>query len=441
MRLAIASDLHLGDTAGRLVRHVGKTWEPGPAYPRFREFAGADNDYLVLLGDIFDLSVADFDGAYGAAEAFFQAVRRDGIARQVLYVPGNHDFSVWNLLSQEINVIKQVEKGDPIKTRMAKPGVLLEAPAPGQRELTLSDANPKPDTGRYGGLFLDHLATDGRDDGGAPLTFNIAFPNLYFVPADGSPVLMTHGHFFEGYWSLVGEFALAVAGADLRVDRPGMLDIEEWCRINCPLNELASASLGQTGPLVKVIHRVQKEVEGNRTPHTRRYVRRAFGYLRAELGGNPLTRMLIGIALRFLERFVIGKLSRRRNARDEGPAFFRRPDVRERIGQYLRACRYEMATLPVLAGRPAPDTLLCGHTHHPLGPEADERIPLADGSNLRVLNAGAWLPPTKDHAPFPGAVFRYRSGEGFSYFGPPPSREPVTGEDVDAGLAPRGGFV
>jgi UDP-2,3-diacylglucosamine pyrophosphatase LpxH len=438
MRLAIASDLHLGDTTGRLVRQVGDGWEPGPAYPQFREFAGADNDYLVLLGDIFDLSVSDFDGAYGAAEAFFRAVHRDGVARQVIYVPGNHDFSVWNLLSQEINVIKQVEDDDPIKTRMAKPGVLLEAPAPGQRELTLADANPDPVTGRYGGLFLDHLATDGDNGAGVPLTFNVAFPNLYFVPAEGPPVLMTHGHFFERYWSLVGEFALAVAGPDLKVERPGRLDIEEWCRVNCPLNELASASLGQTGPLVDVIHRVQKEVNHGRTPHTRRYVRRTAGFLRAELGGGPLTRLLIGFALKLLERFAIRKLTRRTSARGHGSRFFRQPDVQARIAQYLDACRFEMASLPVLAGRPAPQTLLCGHTHHAIGPDAAERVPLAGGASIRVLNAGAWLPPDDARDPFPGAVFRYRSGEGFTYFGPPAPPEAANGAGGDAGMSDAG---
>jgi len=230
MRLAIASDLHLGDTLSRLVRQVDDGWQVGPAYPGFREAVGIGNDYLVLLGDVIDLSVAAFDASYGAARTFFRAVREDGLARQVIYVPGNHDFSVWNLLAQEINVIKQVRDGDPIKDSLAKPGVLREAPAAGQLELRLGDSLPNDRTGRYGGLFLDDLARDPGTGEDAPdsqvLPFAVAFPNLYFVPAEGPTVLMTHGHFFERYWSLLGEFALAVAGPDMRLARAVRLDIE-----------------------------------------------------------------------------------------------------------------------------------------------------------------------------------------------------------------------
>lgn len=50
-------------------------------------------DYLVLLGDIIDLSVASYEDAYRDARAFFAALQRDGLAREVVYVPGNHDFA------------------------------------------------------------------------------------------------------------------------------------------------------------------------------------------------------------------------------------------------------------------------------------------------------------------------------------------------------------
>ena len=41
---------------------------------------------------MFDFSIADYADAYAAARAFFMRVRDDGIAREVIYVPGNHDW-------------------------------------------------------------------------------------------------------------------------------------------------------------------------------------------------------------------------------------------------------------------------------------------------------------------------------------------------------------
>jgi 3',5'-cyclic AMP phosphodiesterase CpdA len=95
MRIAVLSDTHFGDDFCTLVRPGpdGGPAEPGPGYAVLRRAVGPV-DYLVLLGDILDLSVASDEDAYGAAKAFFTALQRDGLARELVYVPGNHDFDI-----------------------------------------------------------------------------------------------------------------------------------------------------------------------------------------------------------------------------------------------------------------------------------------------------------------------------------------------------------
>jgi hypothetical protein len=69
MRLAVVSDTHFGDDLCALVRPRpgGGTPEPGPAYAALRAAVG-QVDYLVLLGDIIDLSVRECRGGREAAQ-------------------------------------------------------------------------------------------------------------------------------------------------------------------------------------------------------------------------------------------------------------------------------------------------------------------------------------------------------------------------------------
>jgi hypothetical protein len=69
MRLAVVSDTHFGDDLCTLVRPRpgGGTPEPGPGYAALRDAVG-QVDYLVLLGDIIDLSVSGYEDAYRDAK-------------------------------------------------------------------------------------------------------------------------------------------------------------------------------------------------------------------------------------------------------------------------------------------------------------------------------------------------------------------------------------
>ena len=116
---------------------------PGPGYAALRDAVG-QVDYLVLLGDIIDLSVAGCEDAYRDAKVFFTALQRDGLARELVYVPGNHDFDIWNVVEHQVSVINQLKQGElPRPFKRAVPGV-IDARDPEPR-LRLPDVSAHPE--------------------------------------------------------------------------------------------------------------------------------------------------------------------------------------------------------------------------------------------------------------------------------------------------------
>jgi len=73
MRVAVLSDTHFGDPLCTLVSSGPREKEPsiGPAYEPLARAIGKV-DYLVLLGDILDFSVASFADKYHQARAFLR---------------------------------------------------------------------------------------------------------------------------------------------------------------------------------------------------------------------------------------------------------------------------------------------------------------------------------------------------------------------------------
>jgi 3',5'-cyclic AMP phosphodiesterase CpdA len=121
MRLAVASDMHLGDEPCVLVEE-GDDGSPGigPGYPALRDAVGTVDD-LVGLGDVIDVSVATCERAYRDAKLFFTQVQKDGLARELIYVPGNHDFDIWSVVGAEV-VIR--ETGRPVRSVSIRSGDL-----------------------------------------------------------------------------------------------------------------------------------------------------------------------------------------------------------------------------------------------------------------------------------------------------------------------------
>jgi Calcineurin-like phosphoesterase len=424
MRIAVVSDTHFGDDLCSLVRPGpdGGPAAPGPGYVALRRAIGPV-DYLVLLGDVIDLSVASYQDAYRAAKAFFVALQRDGLAREVVYVPGNHDFDIWNVVEHQVNVINQLKQGGlPRAFKRAVPGVIDARERRPRLRLPDVPARPEWHSARtdYGGLFLDHITLgppegDSRRGTGERLTFDFAYPNLYLVTGDGESVLLTHGHYFDTYWTFLGEWAVRLAADDLPQERPGELSVRELVGVNFPLNQLASSGVGQAQPLTAVARRLQLELSAGRTDRLARYLERLEDAV-ASRSLPVLTRLVRRWLARRARAMVLSGLAEVEQAR-YSRSFLARPPVRERFRRYYRSCLAELERLRREHGLdlPAPRHVVFGHTHQPIPWGSDELADTVDGQPVRFCNTGGWLlRKTEDGGlEHPGAeVVLYETGAG-----------------------------
>lgn len=401
MRVAIVSDTHLGDDLCVLVApgEGGGSPVSGPGYAALRDAVG-QADYLVLLGDVIDFSVASYDRAYRDAKAFFLQVQRDRLAREILYVPGNHDFDIWTVVEHQVNVINRLKEGElPRPFHRAVPGVLdLREKRP---RLRLPDVAAHPEwherRSDYGGLFLDHItlepSTEGRRKGrGERLLFDFAYPNLYLVTPDGETVLLTHGHYFEAYWALLGEWALQLAGGDLPLEHSDELSVRELVGVNFPLNQLASSGVGQAYPLSRLARTLQLDLYAGRPTLFDRYLGRLQAAVADRLfSGIPFHPIRSWLAARARGRLVAAFAANEQTRFSR--AFLSRPAVRQRVRRYYRACLAEIARLREVHGLDLapPGHVVFGHTHQPIPWGSDELVDDVDGRALRFCNTGGWV--------------------------------------------------
>jgi predicted phosphodiesterase len=423
MRIAVVSDTHFGDDLCILVRRGAGEGPPQPdsAYASLRRAIGAV-DYLVLLGDVIDFSVASYADAYASAKVFFEALQRDGLARELLYVPGNHDFDIWNVVEHQVNVINQLKQGGlPRPFKRAVPGVIDARERAPRLRLPDVAAHPEWHAARteYGGLFLDHItlrpSEEGRRGTGERLLFNFAYPNLYLVTEAGESVLLTHGHYFEAYWTLLGEWAGRLAEDDLPQEQPGELSVRELVGINLPLHQLGCSGIGQAQPLTTVARRLQLDLAAGRTERITRYLERLEGALLGER--SSLVRRLIGRWLARRARASIVDALVEAGQTRFSRSFLSRPAVRERFRRYYRSCLAELQRLRREHGIdvPPPRHVVFGHTHQPIAWGSDELVDRVEGNDVRFCNTGGWLlRQGAGGAPeFPGAeVVVYETGHG-----------------------------
>lgn len=416
MRAVVISDTHFGDPASTLARRQGDSI----CCPRFGDFvdaAGQQNDFLVLLGDIFDFSVSDYADAYAIGAAFFERVGAARVAKEIVFVPGNHDFGFWNIALHEANVINQIGNKQPPKKRWTIPGVLDARTGTATPGLTLASVKPQtvPGKPKYGGLFLDQL-TVPPGTGAAPITVNVAFPNVYVVDDTGQTTLLTHGHYFEEYWAYTLHFARRVLGRDLLL-KNGDPDTSELVSVNFPLNELASTGLGQSGPLTAVVRKIQSDLRDGKLERVKVYLAAARKYLDDDLlefgrGGclkEFLSDRCLGAAIDSLVEALEG-FKESPDARND-PGFLDDPQVRANVNEFLRASMLELKDLSSTYDLSIPPVaaVLFGHTHRSIPATAPlGHVFATTGNVLSLYNTGGWLQSGSVTKP-DAAVFVYDS--------------------------------
>jgi UDP-2,3-diacylglucosamine pyrophosphatase LpxH len=427
MRIAIVSDTHFGDPMCTLVtRNNTNKIVPGTKYEDFKKAAGRNNDFLILVGDIFDFSISSYQEAYEHAKIFFFQIQRDQIAKEIILVPGNHDADLWHIVEHETNIINQIRNGQmPRPFRLSLPGFLDDRKGSPSRGFTLPGVRAKPGQKgpKYAGLYLDNITVTIQNEKkvGKPTLFNFCYPNIYMV-TDNESVLITHGHYFETYWALTSEWAMKLAPEDVKVGEA--LDLHELVGINFPLSQLACSGVGQAGPLTKVVRQLQRDVKDRDLKRVKKYLDR----LKHEI--DKMTRFpwskqylkwLTGVISDRMKKMVQKSITNKGETRyDE--EFIHTKEVQERFMNFYSSSLLEIGELNMEYGYdiPPPRYVIFGHTHQPIpwkDPKAPKAKVLLDAGvkSTTLFNTGGWLHKKGDDLlEFVGAeVFTYSTQKGF----------------------------
>ena len=406
MKIAIVSDIHFGDPDCQLA--VGN--EVGPKYAQLEALLKSvgELDFLVLSGDVLDFSVASYQEAMEPAKAFFDAIKRAGITKEIIYLAGNHDADIWQIMQFQRSVINRVAAGKlPEELRHSVPALLDDRPGSATPGLTLhgvkprdlnqesTPCEPQPES-KYGGMFLDKIA-------GHPVNF--AYPNLFVLTDQGECVMVTHGQYLEPYWAILSECVDYAAGQEIQLGRP--LRMEDLVAINFPFNQLGCSGIGQAGVLTsKVVGPIKQASEVGDYSQASLYLSRSVDFLLKSFGVGCLMRWLgKRVAASWLDGVSKKPSTRYREDLMQDQA------VMDRLERYFASSCAELVEIGKSAGgvqAPRPTRLIFGHTHQPT--TWKDAYPVFK-EKLLVSNTGGWL---VDGDKFCGAeVFIYESGKGF----------------------------
>lgn len=404
MKIVFISDTHFGDPDSTLVQQTKSEIRPGSRYHQFKKAAGTGNDYLVLMGDIFDFSVASYADAYRNAQGFFQQIQKDNIAKRLLYLSGNHDADMWHILQHQRSVIKPLERHElPQSFEHAIPAVFDDRKRSPLRNIVLGSVARKKGKEPYGGMFLDDI-TD------PPSTFYFAYPNLYII-TETETVLVTHGQYLEVYWAVLGETIPQIAREDIPPER---LDIETMAEVNFPLNQFGCTGIGQAGVLTPIARAIEKEVEEKKLGRIATYIDRIIGIIDDKLHVSGIAKWAVNLALKFFKGKILDALANKTQTR-YSEEFLTKPDVQQRFKQYYIECLRELEEIAQQQQTVIlpPDKILFGHTHQPISWNNPLIPPKGIFPNdVKLYNTGGWL---ETGGKFCGAeVFVYETGKGFS---------------------------
>ncbi len=438
MKLAIISDTHFGDKWCTLVRYSlkngKKQYEIGKKYLDFKEAAGKNNDYLILLGDVFDFSVASYKDAYDAAKVFFKQVQQDEIAKEMIIIPGNHDGDLWHTVEYEVNVIDQLKKGRaPRHFKMSVPGLIDDRNNSVYKDkgLVLPDISEHEQPhAKYGGLFLDHITQDEDPKNtnkliGKPTIFNFVYPNLYLL-TDNESILLTHGHLLDEYWTMTGNWALKVFGDDLNVKTP--LNLKDTIALNFPLSQLACSGIGQAGALTELFQKLLHDINNSHLTKIKKYLNKLDNEI-DKLTNYPWTKfymeILTDLASKYGKKKLVKILSKIKKARFDKD-YYQRPAVKKRLTSFINSSIQELKELNLNKDTnfqiTMPKTVIFGHTHDPI-PWNYEKAPQTEYFHfphesypMKMYNSGGWIKkenPKTQETTFVGAeVFIYETKKG-----------------------------
>jgi UDP-2,3-diacylglucosamine pyrophosphatase LpxH len=417
MKFAIISDTHFGDAKCTLIGcdANGKPVQ-GSMYGQFKAAVGQDNDYLVLAGDVFDFSITSYENAYRNGRAFFELIQNDKIAKEIIYLAGNHDADMWHIIQHQRSVINRLQNGKlPEEYDHSVAGIIDDRTTSPTKGFWLDGVTVRTDGGpKYGSMFLDNIT-----GANTPTNFNFAYPNLY-IATDREMVLVTHGQYLEPYWSLLSEMAMKIAYDDLKI---GEMDVEEMVELNYPLSQLACTGLGQAGVLTPVVYQIEIDSKNHDMTRITRYMDRLEKVIDDLTDYGWLKEIVVDFLLKKAKNEILNTISNAKETRYDASWYYQK-NAQTRFHVFLAASLLEIATINANfkpdnvnnLNLPAPWRVIMGHTHWPIGWNAPDAPSLGTVSSaapkpLSVHNTGGWL---MEGNKFCGAeVFTYQTATGF----------------------------
>lgn len=414
INISVISDLHLGADSSVLIDNRNSTTTANMTNFKnavIKDLPGGKVDYLVLLGDVFDLSVTSFKNSWITAGIFLNSI--EDITDNIVYVPGNHDFTMWHYLEQDINVTNKIRSGSlPSGFRYTAPGIMNSSIKKDKNNNKLGpcfiyDVSPPYDGGYFKSLWK-----------GENKQFFVAYPNLYIFSSADDVALLTHGQYFDTFWSILGFLCLNCADKYLKNAVNGELTISEFVQVNYPLSILDASAIGQSGIFADLAQQLTEDVAKGDLSKIKDIKKRILKVIdkKIEFKGNfswikeYLSDKTIDLG-EYIADKIIEDLSKKKGTR------FNENYIKEHtddIKEYLVMSDRELSEIKKsLSSDSAPNNisrLIFGHTHVSSRPGEQSKIRFASSAQpTSCLNTGGWI--LNSSGSFNAAVANFKAGK------------------------------
>ncbi len=404
MKVVILSDLHLGSNDGLLgfiaAERAGVSHREHLKSVLLNKLKDATAPrsldvkcVLVLAGDTLDFSLQQYSCSFEEGQSFFSTLASEDLFDEIVFIAGNHDHNVWQMVQKETAVIDRLRKGEIPREFAHIRGALIDLEA---GELVIPNVTNVPEASDSDSFFIQGIF--GKEALKRP-KFWVVYPNLFIQPpistsAKAEPILVTHGHFFSLPWVLL----TSVFPQNLQINNN--FTLEQLEQINSPLTEMAWTALGQAGVLTDVARNIYSSTAKGETEVLQRVIEEFGSYLDETVCNsgwwNPrewATDFVIELIKLFLFRLAEKGIESGKEHKDN-PTFIDNKDNQKRIEYYLELSNAQYKNLLKLC-RPQwkPEMLqkiVFGHTHAVIKPP--QGIGFFPGANnTGFLNTGGFM--------------------------------------------------
>ncbi len=258
IRYLVISDTHFGcvdsvlnfytfdeGSERKMSYHEPEKW---PVLKKYIVEALAGSDIpckLILLGDMFELSLADYSFAAVNTCAFLNEISKINGIIGVIYIPGNHDHHIWRQIL-EYDTVGKINDivGEGMSGGLLPQNLSLD-------DFVINHVSPDPSRTIVGQKFLNFLLGISSEKLYCPADFiEIIYPNFMINTAQG-PVFFHHGHFCEAWWQLASDYL-----TDIDTD----VSLEMLEDMNSPFTDFIWYAVGQSPHLGKIVRTIYNEL-------------------------------------------------------------------------------------------------------------------------------------------------------------------------------------